>query len=145
MSNVLTFDTAGSGAATPARLRLRRLSRVLAALFTGLMGLTALWVFALSVLGIFFDEHMSIGASGVHVTFPEPVPEMPGRVVFASQPVITHIAGLANIIMATTPVTLICWHLRGLFRLYAESVVFARENAAHLKRVGLWLVIYPFA
>ena len=42
-------------------------------------------------------------------------------------------------------VTLICWHLRGLFALYARSIVFGRENATHLKRIGLWLVIWPLA
>jgi hypothetical protein len=43
------------------------------------------------------------------------------------------------------PVILVCWHLRGLFTLYARGIVFARENAAHLKHVGLWLVIWPVA
>ncbi len=36
-------------------------------------------------------------------------------------------------------------HLRGLFALYARGVVSRGENAMHLKRIGLWLVIYPFA
>ncbi len=35
--------------------------------------------------------------------------------------------------------------MRGLFGLYAGGIVFARENAAHLKRIGVWLVVYPFA
>ena len=145
MSNVLVFDTVAPKPATPAWLRLRRLSRVLAILFTILMGLAVLWVLWLSVLIIFFDDHLNVGAENIRVTFPEPAQAIAGRVVLASQPFITHLAGIVNVLIATTPVALICWHLRGLFRLYAAGVVFARENAGHLKRVGLWLVIYPFA
>jgi Protein of unknown function (DUF2975) len=143
MSNVLAFDTVEAPQPTTAQIRLRRLSRWLALLFTALMGLSVLSVAAFTVLGLFFSDHMSVGADGVYL-FRHPAPVMAGRVLFSSQPFVTHLAGLADIVLATLPVFFICWHLRGLFRLYADGVVFARENAAHLKYIGAWLVAYPF-
>ncbi len=145
MSNVLSFDAVELPSATDPQIKLRRLSRALAVLFTMLMGLAVFWVVSLSALVIFFDDHLNMGAESIRFTFPEPAKPLPDRVIFASQPFITHLAGIVNVAIATAPIALVCWHLRGLFRLYAAGVVFARENAMHLKRVGLWLVVYPFA
>lgn len=145
MSNVLAFDTVAPKPPTTAQLRLRRASRLLALLFLVSMVLTVLSVVAWTVLGLFFADHMSVGADGVYLTFSHAAKAVPGRVLFSSQPFLTHLAGFVDIVLASLPAFFICWHLRGLFRLYADGIVFARENAQHLKRVGLWLVLYPFA
>jgi hypothetical protein len=145
MSNVLAFDTVEPRPPTTAQLRLRRLSRVLAILFTVIMAATVLSVVLWLIMGLFFGDHMSVGADGVYLYFPHPARALPGRVLFSSQPFITHLAGFVDIIVATLPGFFVCRHLRGLFRLYADGIVFARENATHLKRIGLWLVVYPFA
>jgi DUF2975 family protein len=144
MTTVLAFDTVEAPKPTSAQLRLRGLSRWLALLFAALMALSVLSVAAFIALGLFFGDHMSVGADGVFL-FRHPAPVIPGRVLFSSQPFVTHLAGFADIVLATAPVFFICLHLRGLFRLYADGVVFARENAAHLKRIGAWLIAYPFA
>jgi hypothetical protein len=109
------------------------------------MSLTVLTVAAWFVLGFFLGDHVSIGADGVVLAFPHPAQATPGHVLLSSQPFITHLAGFVDIVLASIPVFFVCLHLRGLFRLYASGTVFGRENALHLKRIGLWLVIYPFA
>ena len=64
---------------------------------------------------------------------------------FSDQPVVTRITGVVDVAIAMVPIFFIFWHLRGLFALYAAGTVFARENAIHLKRIGIRLIVYPFA
>jgi hypothetical protein len=92
----------------------------------------------------FFADHLLAGTSGFSIYEHKP-PVIPGMVLYSSQSAFTHVAGLIDIAIATAPILLMFWELRGLFRLYARGIVFARENAAHLKRIGLCLVAYPFA
>jgi hypothetical protein len=145
MSNILAFDHVEERPPTSAQLRLRRLSRGLAILFTLSMALSALWLVGAFVFSFIYSDHIRMGAEGAFISLPGVPPAIPGTVLYSSQPFITHLAGFVDIVIAMTPVIFICWHLRGLFRLYAGGIVFARENAAHLKRIGLWLVVYPFA
>jgi hypothetical protein len=63
----------------------------------------------------------------------------------SDQPPITRLSGIVDVFIVMTPLIFVFWHLRGLFRLYAAGVVFVRENAQHLKRIGVWLIAYPFA
>ena len=146
MSNVLELPTTAPASApllTPRTLK--PLSRGLALLFAVMIGLSVFWVVAAFVVIFFFSNHVLVGAEGANVAFPGVPHDVPGMIRFSSQPFITRLAGFVNICMATAPVVLICWHLRALFKLYARGIVFARENAAHLKRVGLWLVIWPIS
>jgi hypothetical protein len=145
MSNVIALDQAEPRPPTSAQLRLRGLSRALAVLFTLAMALSALWLIGAFVFSFIYSNHIRMGADGAFLSLPGVPPAIPGTVLYSSQPFITHLAGFVDIVIAMAPVIFICWHLRGLFRLYAGGVVFARENAAHLKRIGLWLVVYPFA
>lgn len=43
------------------------------------------------------------------------------------------------------PAIFILFHLRRLFRLYAEGAVLTPANARHLKSIGLGLILYAFA
>ncbi|HWA92369.1 MAG TPA: DUF2975 domain-containing protein [Rhizomicrobium sp.] len=143
MSNLLVFDTAAPPP-TAAQLRLRRSSAALATLFAILMGLSILSVAAWLALGIFFDNHLAVGTSDVVLNLHAFKHVPPGYVLLSSQSFALHLAGFADIALATAPVFFVCLHLRALFRLYAEGIVFAQANAAHLKAIGLWLVAYPF-
>jgi hypothetical protein len=145
MSNVIALDQSEPRPPTSAQLRLRGLSRALAILFTLAMALSAVWLAGAFVFSFIYSNHIRMGAEGAFLSLPGVPPAIPGTVLYSSQPFITHLAGFVDIAIAMAPVIFICWHLRGLFRLYAGGVVFARENAAHLKRIGLWLVVYPFA
>jgi hypothetical protein len=100
-------------------------------------------VVAWFAVGVFYGDHVRVGSEGVQIYLHPHLRDIPGTVLFSSQPMITHLAGFADILLATAPAVFIFWHLRGLFRLYAAGIVFARQNAAHLKDVGLWLLFYP--
>lgn len=147
MSNVVEFvpfEEAEAPIAAPHR-RLLLLSRGLSLLFTALTGLSLLWVAAAFAVTFFFADHVLVGAAGAFLQFPHPATAVPGMVVLADQPVVTRIAGFVDVAIAMTPVVFVCLHLRALFGAYAGGVVFARGNAVHLKRIGLWLVMWPAA
>ncbi|MEJ0026206.1 MAG: DUF2975 domain-containing protein [Rhizomicrobium sp.] len=124
---------------------LKPLSRGLSILFTVFVGASLLWLAAAFVVIFFFADHVLLGASGGNVAFPHPPADMPGMVRFSTQPFVTRVAGLIDVVIGMIPVILVCWNLRGLFGLYARGVVFARENARHLKHIGVWLVTWPVA
>lgn len=131
-------------AASLRQRRLQRLSRVLAGLFTLFVVLAVLCVVGACVFSAFLSDHVRIGPAGVYLTFGTVAP-MAGTVLYSSQPAWTRIAGFLDVLVATVPIALVFWELRGLFRLYARGIVFARSNAGHLRRAGVWLIVYPAA
>jgi len=144
----LALDPAVAESDTPSHRRLRRLSRVLSWLFTALLVLLALYLVAGIVVVVFFSAHLQMNAEGATLLFGphgEIPPATPGMVRFSDQPVLTRLAGTADLAIAQAPFFFIFWHLRGLFGLYAAGTVFAKRNAAHLKHVGYWLIAYPIA
>ncbi|HEY3776606.1 MAG TPA: DUF2975 domain-containing protein [Rhizomicrobium sp.] len=144
MSQVIELSAAAPEPPVLPHRGLRLLSRALAILFTLFVAAQILWVVAAGLVTIFFSDHVRVGAAGVSIYERKP-PPIPGTVLYSSQSALTRAVGMADIVIATVPILLIFWELRGLFRLYARGIVFAQENAALLKRVGLWLVVYPFA
>ncbi|MGA7711527.1 MAG: DUF2975 domain-containing protein [Rhizomicrobium sp.] len=148
MSNVLALDPVVSESENPSHRRLRLLSRLLKLLFAALLILLVFYLIAAIAVVIFFSAHVQMNAQGVTLLFGphgEIPPTAAGMVRFSDQPVITRITGVADVAIAMVPIFFIFWHLRGLFGLYAAGTVFARENATHLKRIGIWLIVYPFA
>ena len=149
MSNVVAIEPilAAPLPAPPYR-KMRPLSRALSVLFTVFLVLAALFPLATIVVLAFFSGYVQMNADGANISigphgaFPHAIP---GMVRLSDQPVITHLAGAVAIILSNLPIAMVFWHLRGLFALYAQGIVFARENAIHLKRVGIWLIAYPFA
>jgi hypothetical protein len=148
MSNVLALDPVHLESEKPIYRRLRRFSRVLTILCTAILALIALDLLAYIVGALFFGPYIQMDADGANVSI-GPHGAIPhaiaGMVRFSDQPFSTHLAGVVDLIVAQTPFFFVFWHLRGLFALYAAGIVFARENAAHLKRIGIWLIAYPFA
>jgi hypothetical protein len=144
MADVLEMQVLPTATAMPPQHSLRLLSRWLAVLFTVFAALQILWVLAAWAATLFFSDHMVATASGFSVFTGKP-PIIPGGVLYASQPVLTRGAGMIIIAMATVPLLMMFWELRGLFRLYARGIVFARDNAIYLKHTGLCLVAYPVA
>ncbi len=117
-------------------------------LFTGLLIFFALYLFAGILVVLFFSAHVQMNSQGATISFSLHgilPPAMPGTVRLSDQPLITRLSGIVDLIIAMAPIIFIFWHLRELFRLYAAGTVFARENAQHLKRIGIWLIAYPFA
>ena len=129
-------------AASDRHRNLRLLSRALAVVFLLLLGLTILMNVALFTVGMFFPDHMYFGPKGGEIVLSDADPAIAGMTALSTQPLITRLAGVVDLVIATLPVALILWHLRALFRLYAAGTVFARENAMHLKRIGVWLIAF---
>ncbi|WP_244441405.1 DUF2975 domain-containing protein [Methylosinus trichosporium] len=56
-----------------------------------------------------------------------------------------RLAGAVAICLLTTPIMFILHEARGLFRLYADGIVFAFENARRIKFMGVGLILYSAA
>jgi len=143
MSDSMAFHSP-LAAEIPSHQKLRKLSHVLALMFAGIMALLALYVAALAGIGVVLPDHMLMGTRGVSIVLGRLPALYPGAVRLSQLPLITWLAGLAVLAMQLAPVFPVLRHLRGLFLLYASGTVFGRENALHLKRIGLWLIAYPF-
>lgn len=143
MAQAIPLNAAPAEAAPSPRYRtIRRVSRALSVVFLLLLALTILMNVALFAVGMFFPDHMYFGPKGGEIVLDQSDPASAGMTALSTQPIITRLAGVVDLVIATLPVALILWHLRALFRLYAGGTVFARENAMHLKRIGLWLIAF---
>jgi hypothetical protein len=124
---------------------MRAISRALAVVFLILLAVTVLWAAGAVIFSLILPDHVLVGARGADLVFGHKPYAKPGMVLFADQPLATRIAGMVDVLIASVPVAMTLFNLHGLFRLYATGIVFARENARHLKHIGGWLLVYPFA
>ena len=58
---------------------------------------------------------------------------------------VQRLSGALAIGFLAMPITFILFHLRALFRLYAEGIVFAPANARRLRFAGFGLILYALA
>jgi hypothetical protein len=126
---------------TVAQRRVRLGSRALAWLFTGLLALsTAILVGALVTMLFYKGELVRIGPDNCYIG-----EGPPNSVAFGSLP-LPHrlIYGLVGIVRAT-PIIMLFWSVRALFRLYARGEVFSPENGRSFSRIGGWLCAYALA
>jgi hypothetical protein len=127
----------------PKHLGLRKRSRILAAAFNGLFWFCAafdLWAFVMVL--VYQGHHAAFGPEGGIIGYPEPATLPPGYIFF-SEITLPYRLGLEfALITQFVPATLVLMHLRGLFRLYAQGIVFAEANALAFKRIGQWLIVY---
>jgi hypothetical protein len=144
MSIVLAFDATEPSFPATAPLRLRRLSNGLAIFFSALMGFAIAWAGAAFLFCFPLNDHVRMNSGGAFIDLPALSHPVAGTIIFSTQPFIAHLAGFVDVSIATAPLLATSWHLRSLFRLYSNGIVFGRENAVHLKHVGLWLCVYPF-
>jgi hypothetical protein len=142
----LDFSPPGPEGGPPGHPRIRWTSRGLAALFTllffayGLIVTTMLLAFLIPFAG----DHLALGPKGGLIHFGEsPLP--PAYVAIETLPLVQRLAHVPAGMLIAAPVLVIFWSLRQLFRLYARGVVFAPENAGHLKRIGACLALHAAA
>jgi hypothetical protein len=141
---LLTMLPARSDAERPIHRRIQARSRLFAMLFTGLLWLLVTGTAALVLGALFYSgSHVFIGADGVTITFGDGKPA--DMAPLASLAVRYRIGGAVALVAQMGPAILVLANLRGLFRLYASGTVFARENANHIKQIGLWLITYAVA
>jgi hypothetical protein len=148
LTNVVALDSTSPDDGIQAPRRLKALSKGLALLFALLLGLVVFLLLAGIIALLFFPQYvlMTPSTTGILIGPYGAAPHLrPGMVRLSDKPLITHLAGIVDWAIALAPIFFIFRHLRSLFRLYAEGIVFAQKNAAHLKHVGLWLIFYPFA
>lgn len=116
---------------------------MLAHIVAVLLGGVLLFNGVIMAMGVLAHEALGIGPG--HAYLGDPPPGLPDIVPFGSLPLPTRLAYGATLILDTLPVLFALANLRGLLRLYAAGVVFAAENGARIKRIGLWLVAYATA
>ena len=129
---------------TAAQRRVRLGSRALAWLFTGLLCVSvAILVAALVAMLFYKGELLRIGPDNCYIG-----EGPPNSVAFGSLPLVHRLVYCLVGIVRATPIIMLFWSARGLFRLYAGGQVFAPANAAQFRRIGGWLCAYavsPFA
>ena len=126
-------------------LTLRKRSRVLAVAFNGLFWFVAAGFAAMLLADLLYRGHsMALGPEGGLLLIPGPIPAPlpPGYLYSADISLPYRLGGLFALIAQYGPAVMVMYHLRGLFRLYAQGIVFAEENAHAFKRMGQWLIAY---
>lgn len=146
MGILLTMMPARGEADRPIHRRIQARSRMFAALFTGLLWLMAA-VTALFVLAaLFYTGHnVLVSTEGVDIVIGGTLTVPPGAQSLGDFATRFRIGGVFALVMQMTPAIMVLANLRGLFRLYAAGIVFDRENANRIKRIGLWLIAYTVA
>jgi hypothetical protein len=146
MANVLGLDLAAPEAApTRAFRRIRWASKLLATLFTGFFAADGLIVGAMLLAFVvpFTGQHLGLGPKGGLISFDGRLP--PTYLAIDSLPLTQRLAHIPVGVLHAAPVLMIFWSLRQLFTLYGRGVVFARENAIHIKWIGACLGIHAAA
>lgn len=85
--------------------------------------------------------HLGPGAHSI-VDLSEPKEGPPGSVLLSSFSLPQRLGFSLVVALRAVPIGLALFNLRALFRLYAGGIVFARENASHIKRMGIWLIVF---
>lgn len=144
MSTVVELKPRAETAAateTAAQRRVRQGSRALAWLFTGLLALSAaILAAALAAMLFYKGELVRIGPDNCYIG-----EGPPNSVAFGSLPLPHRLVYCLVAIVRATPIIMLFWSLRGLFRLYAEGRVFSPENGRSFSRIGGWLCAYALS
>ncbi len=147
MSNVMGLHAAGAEPASSAFLRVRQASRLFSWLFTALLWMLSALVAAMALaMLVYAGPHLQVASDHFELTGDNVA--QPGSIIVGTLPLVTKIAYALAAIVRTAPAILVFWHLRALFRLYGQGVVFDQKNSLHIQKVGLWLIaaaLTPFA
>ncbi len=126
---------------TPAQRRVRLGSRALAWLFTALLALSCAILLAALITMLFYKgELVRIGPDNCYIG-----EGPPNSVAFGSLPLVHRLIYCLVGGVRATPIIMLFWSARGLFRLYARGYVFAPANAAQFRRIGVWLCAYALS
>lgn len=128
----------------PRYQRLRHQSRMLSMMITTLLVLYVAYNAAAVVATPLVNGdrvHLGPGAHSV-IDLSAPKEGPPGSVLLSSFSLPQRIGFALVVALRAVPIGLALFNLRALFRLYAGGIVFARENASHIKRMGIWLIVF---
>jgi hypothetical protein len=147
MSKIVKLQTSVASflpAEPPRRASIRRRSRFFATLFSVALVLAVLFAVALVLaVALYNGPLLAYGPGGVR--FAPPPEEAAHLTPLSSFSFAQRLTGAAALSVLIAPVIFVFAHLRGLFRLYADGVVFAQTNARHIKAIGVGLIAYAFA
>ena len=131
----------------PKLLTLRKRSRILAAIFSGLFWACAAFDLWAAWMALFYSgHHVAFGPEGglMNTKAIETLP--PGYMYWDDNVALSYrLGGVFALVTQFVPATMILFHLGGLFRLYAKGIVFAEENAKAFKLMAIWLIAYALA
>lgn len=127
--------------------RIRRLSRPLEWLFTGLFGLGALLLSVAVVAVLFYvGTRLQVRPGGMQIFVEAQAPALhPGWWTVGSLPLIQKLALATSATLMMGPALAVLWQLRRLFRLYGTGVVLEPANARCMTAIALWLMAYAIA
>lgn len=131
----------------PALERIRRLSRPLELLFTGLLVLGAL-VLAIAVVAVlaYDGPRLQVRPGGMQIMLGLEVPPLPeGWTTVSVLPFTRKLALAGSATLMLGPALAILWRLRRLFRLYRAGIVLEAANARCIRDIALWLLVYAAA
>ncbi len=147
MNNVVNFEPpppAEIVEPSPSKRAIRRWSRAFSRLFALALLLFAGFALLLGWAVFAYDgPFLSFGPGGIWIGR-APDTAMGLMPLTAFSPV-QRICGALAVGFLAMPIIFILLHLRALFRLYAEGIVFAPANARRLRLAGLGLILYAFA
>ena len=126
---------------TTAQRRVRWGSRALVWLFTGLLGLSLIvLVIALVTMVFYKGELVRIGPDNAYLGGGPA-----NSIAFGSLPLVHRLIYCLVGVVRATPIIMLFWSLRTLFRLYAAGKVFEPENGRSFSRIGGWLCAYALS
>ncbi len=144
MSTVVAFDFSQDPARppeTPAQRRVRIGSRWTARLFTGLFALAAAVLATAIVVMLFYKgEMVRIGPDNCYL-FGGP----PNSVAFGSLPLDQRLAYVVVAVLRATPILMLFWTTRALFRQFAIGRTFSGSAARRFRDIGVWLCAYALS
>ena len=146
VNHVISFPPPLPGDA-PLLGRIRRLSRPLEWLFTGLfvIGAVLLTIAVVAVLA-YAGDRLQIRPGGMQIYVEAVVPPPPpGWTTVGVIPPIRKVALATSACLMIGPALAILWQLRRLFRLYGSGTILGAENARIIGLIAGWLVAYAVA
>jgi len=129
---------------SPTRRLIQRRSRAFCGCLTLALSVVVAFTILLVPAVLFYDGGLlAFGPGGIHFG--------PSREAIRDLLPLTRFTiaqraiGAFAVLVLIGPVIVALAHLRALFRLYADGIVFAPANALHIKAVGLTLIVYSIA
>ncbi len=145
MSQVTSLEFSGAQSDSapsdsgPTYRRIRGASRLFGWLFTALLWAVSALAAAMALAMLFYTgPHLQVTSTHFELTEHETL--LRGAIIVGTLPFATKLAYALAALVRTAPAIMIFWHLRALFRLYGQGVVFSQQNGLHIQKVGLWLV-----
>ncbi len=147
MAQILDFPPPPATVDPEALARVRRLSRPLAWLFTGLFVLgSVLLAIAIVAVLVYQGDRLQVRPGGMQIYILAVVPSPPaGWTTVGAIPAVRKLALATSASMMIAPALAILWQLRRLFCLYAAGQVLGAENARAIGLISGWLIAYAVA